>query len=131
MILLLAAAANLFSATTPNLSGAETSAEKAAMVQSVQKVASGGGGGGEKGVTDVMIISPAERANDIVQAFNYIQSHDVTSKVEVKLKNGSKINDILNIQMMPSGTLLIFKIQTLKGEVYRIVKIENIAEVEA
>lgn len=129
MILMLAAAANLFSATTPNLSNAETTAEKAAMVQSVQKVASGGGGG-DKGTADVMIISPAERASDIVQAFKYIQSYDVTSKVDVKLKDGSMITDILDIQMMPSGTLLIFKLQTLKGEIYRIVKIENIVEVQ-
>lgn len=126
MILLLAAAGNLFSAATPNLSQAEKSAANAATAQAVQEVASGGA---HKGVADVMVITPGERANDIVQSFNYIQSHDVTAKYEVKLKDGNVLSHILDIQMMPSGTLLVFKMQTMKGEVFRVIKIENISEV--
>lgn len=127
MILLLVAAGNLFSAATPNLSQAEQSASKAATAQAVQEVAEGSGT--HKGVADVMVITPGERANDIVQSFNYIQSHDVTANYEVKLKDGKILDKILDIQMMPSGTLLIFKMQTMKGEIFRVVKIENITEV--
>ncbi|NGX50164.1 MAG: hypothetical protein K1060chlam2_00005 [Chlamydiae bacterium] len=79
-----------------------------------------------KGQSEVMIITPASRAKDIHSAFQYLRTMSPATKIGVKLTDGSIISEILDINVMPGGTMIIFKINTMKGEKYRVVKIEQI-----
>ena len=79
-----------------------------------------------KGSTEMMIISPEGRAKDIQAAIQYLHQRVPTSKPTIKLTDGSSISGIISIDVMPGGTILIFKINSLKGVQYQIEKIENI-----
>jgi len=81
---------------------------------------------GATGQSEVMIINPESRAKDIQSAFKYLKQMSPATKIGVKLTNGSIITDILNMDVMPGGTMIIFRINTMKGEKYRVVKIEKI-----
>jgi len=80
----------------------------------------------KKGQSEVMIINPESRAKDLQSAFKYLREMSPATKIGVKLNNGSIITQILSMDVMPGGTMIIFKINTMKGEQYRVVKIENI-----
>ncbi len=79
-----------------------------------------------KGSTEMMIISPEGRAKDIQAALQYLKQRAPSSKPSIKLTDGSTISEILSIDVMPGGTILIFKTNSLKGVQYQIEKIENI-----
>lgn len=84
----------------------------------------------QKGSTEMMIISPEGRAKDIYAAIEFLKQHAPTSKPSVKLTNGGTITGIMSVDVMPSGTIIIFKIASLKGLKYQIEKIENIDTIE-
>lgn len=79
-----------------------------------------------KGSGEMMIISPEARAKDIQAAIKFFQQKVPTDKPMVKLKNGATISGIIEVDVMPGGTLLIFKITSLKGLKHQIENIENI-----
>ncbi|MEM8727763.1 MAG: hypothetical protein AAGE99_03540 [Chlamydiota bacterium] len=79
-----------------------------------------------KGIKEMMIIAPEGRANDIRAAIKFLQQKVPTDKPMIKLTNGKVITGIVNVDVMPGGTLLIFKISVLKGLKYQIEKIEDI-----
>ena len=79
-----------------------------------------------KGSTEMMIISPEGRAKDIQAAIKYLKLHAPTSQPKIKLSDGSTISGILSVDVMPGGTIVIFKVNSLKGVQYEIEKIENI-----
>ncbi|MCB1071483.1 MAG: hypothetical protein KDK96_00070 [Chlamydiia bacterium] len=79
-----------------------------------------------KGSTEMMIISPEGRAKDIQAAITFLQQKAPTDKPTIKLTNGKTLTGIVSVDVMPGGTLLIFKIASLKGLKYQIEKIENI-----
>lgn len=79
-----------------------------------------------KGPSDVMIISPDLRANDIKTAIEYLKQRSPTSKPKVELTNGTAITGILDVDVMPGGTILIFRVNSFKGMQYKVVKIEEI-----
>jgi len=79
-----------------------------------------------KGTTEMMIISPEGRAKDIQAAIKFLQQKAPTDKPTIKLTNGKTLTGIVSVDVMPGGTLLIFKIASLKGLKYQIEKIENI-----
>ena len=74
----------------------------------------------------VMIIPLEMRAKDFEEAFAYLRRMNATGKVIVKLHNGSQIVDILGIDRLPGGTMLVFKLNSVTGMKYHIVKIEEI-----
>ncbi len=76
--------------------------------------------------SDVMIISTEMRAKDFQKAFDYLKARAPASKIGVKLTNQSMIADIVKIDVMPGGTLIIFTTNTVKGLKYQIVKTEQI-----
>ena len=82
-----------------------TSAELAAMAKTHQNMQNGG-----KGSSDIMIISPESRAKDIQAAIKYLTMHVPTSKPSITLTSGAKITGIMDVDVMPGGTILIFKI---------------------
>jgi len=82
--------------------------------------------GQTKGQSEIMIISPEARAKDLLSAFQYLRKMSVATKLGVKLIDGSLISEILDMEVMPGGTMIIFKINSMKGQKYRVVKIESI-----
>lgn len=83
-----------------------------------------------KGSTEMMIISPEGRAKDIKAAIDFLKKNAPTTKPTLKMSNGSTLTGIMDVDVMPGGTVLIFKIASLKGIQYRIENIENIDSVE-
>ncbi|MCB1114927.1 MAG: hypothetical protein KDK71_00530 [Chlamydiia bacterium] len=80
----------------------------------------------QKGTSEMMIISPEGRAKDIEAAIAFLKKHAPSTKPSIKLTNGSILSGIINVNVMPGGTLLIIQIASLKGVQYQIEKIENI-----
>ena len=83
----------------------------------------------QEGVKDMMIISPEGRAKDIRAAIKFLQQKAPSETPVIQLINGHVLQGIIDIDVMPGGTLLIFKITSLKGSKYRVEKIENIDKI--
>src|SRR3989344_637004 len=121
ILLLLAASGMMGGPTNIDLKPAQKTVSQAVDKSIAASVAQQGSSGGDPAnkTPEVMLIQPGERSNDIVQAFNYIKIHSVTSKFEVTLTTGDLISNILSMQTMPSGTMIIFEVSTLQGNQYR------------
>lgn len=78
------------------------------------------------GQSEIMIIQPEMRAKDIDQAFKYLKQMNAAGKIGVKLKNGSTIYDILNMNVMAGGTIIIFQISSTQGQKLRAVNVEDV-----
>jgi len=78
------------------------------------------------GQSEIMIINPESRAKDLLSAIQFLKQRSPATKITVTLTDGSRISEILDVEAMPGGTLIIFKINTIKGQKYRVVKIENV-----
>ena len=78
------------------------------------------------GQSEVMIINPETRAKDIQDSFQYLKTMSPASKLAVKLLDGSAITEILDMKVMPGGTIIIFRTNTLQGQKFQLVKIEDI-----
>lgn len=80
----------------------------------------------QKQPSDVMIISPEMRAKDFAKAFDYLKTKAPATKIGIKLLDKSTISDIVKIDVMPGGTLMIFTVSTVKGLKYQVVKTEHV-----
>ena len=94
----------------------ETSAEQAGVAKLGQP----------QGPSEIMIIYPEARAKDLVSAFLYLKKMSVATQMGVKLIDGTVITGILDMEVMPGGTIVIIKINTMKGQEYRAIKTETI-----
>jgi len=83
----------------------------------------------ESGQSEVMIITPENRAKDFQAAIKFLNAHVPTTKPNIILKDGSKIQGIMDVDVMPGGTILIFKISSLKGVQYKVVNIEEVKSI--
>lgn len=79
-----------------------------------------------KGQNEIMIIAPEKRANDLLSAFHFLKKANAAAKIAVRLNDGSFITEILEMELMPGGTMIIFKMNSMKGQQYKVVKIEDI-----
>ena len=79
-----------------------------------------------RGATQVLLIEPAARAKDLASAFTFIHKANPSAKLSIKLSDGKVITNILSIDPMEGGTLVIFKLNTLHGVKYQVEKIENL-----
>ncbi len=79
-----------------------------------------------KGVSEIMVISPELRAKDLQAAIKFLNQHVPTSKPNITLRDGSKITSIMDVDVMPGGTILIFKVTSLKGLRYKVINIEEV-----
>lgn len=80
---------------------------------------------------EMMIISPEGRAKDIKAAIEFLKKRSPTTKPSIKMSNGSTITGILDVEVMPGGTVLIFQVASLKGIQYQVENIENINSIDA
>jgi hypothetical protein len=75
---------------------------------------------------EVMVISPQNRAQDFKEAFDYLKKIQTQSKITFTLKDHTKLSQVLDVLVMPGGTMLNFKINTVQGIQYQIIPIEDI-----
>ena len=76
--------------------------------------------------SEVMIIAPETRAKDLQEAFEFLKKMSPASKLAVKLINGNTIFEILDMVLMQGGTMIIFRINSIQGQKFQVVKIEDI-----
>ncbi|MCK4934562.1 MAG: hypothetical protein KAR79_03150 [Simkaniaceae bacterium] len=80
---------------------------------------------------EVMVITPLARAKDVKEAYQYIKTESASSPISITLKNGKILDNIIGINVMSEGTMVIFKLNTTKGVKLRIENIENILSLNA
>ena len=114
-----AAAQQTITATVNKQMAQETAASMAA------PQAAGGAPGGVIS-QEMMMIAPNDRASDFVQAYALLKQYNVASSIAVMMKDKTMIANIVDMQVMKNGTLIIFKMSTLQGEKYQLVKTEDI-----
>lgn len=120
-------AANLFSGATPQIKGPDPKAMLAKELEQMQaKDAAASQAKKEEETSDVLLITPEARALDYKQAFDLIRKEKAAVNVSFKLKNGKTISNILEMQVMGKGTLIIFKTNTTKGIQIIVSKVEDI-----
>ena len=79
--------------------------------------------------SEVMIIGPEMRAKDFQSAFDYLKNSNSAAKIFVKLKSGHSISEIISMEVMPQGTLIIFQTNTTQGLKHDVINIENIESI--
>jgi len=77
-------------------------------------------------ISPIMLIDPKTRASDFVQAYALVMKEKAGAKVIFKLMNGSELSNIMELTLMPGGSLILFKQSTTQGILYTFEKIENI-----
>ncbi|MCH9630148.1 MAG: hypothetical protein S4CHLAM37_01410 [Chlamydiia bacterium] len=76
--------------------------------------------------SEIMIIEPLARAQDFAEAYKYLHFHKSSSPVMFQLKNNKVLKNVLDVEIMKGGTLVIFTLNTTKGVKYEVVNIEDI-----
>lgn len=82
------------------------------------------------GGNEVLVITAQERASDIKHVFEFVQKNQGGMALALQLADGTTISNILNITVMPGGTLMIVQTNSMKGQIYEVVRTENIVEVK-
>ena len=78
---------------------------------------------------EVMIIDPSIRAQDFKEAFNYLSEYKAGAPLFFELQDKEKLYNVLDFSLMKGGTLVIFKLNTIQGLRYRVVKIEDLISI--
>ena len=75
-------------------------------------------------------INAKARADDYIQAFDMLRKEKTAGKVQFVLKDGSIITNIIDIQLMQQGSLMIFRFNSPQGIFLRVVALEEILRLE-
>ncbi len=75
-------------------------------------------------------IDAKTRADDYLQAFDMLRKEKSAAKVQFVLKDGSTITNILDIQLMQQGSLMVFRFNSPQGILLRVVGLEEISRLE-
>jgi hypothetical protein len=75
-------------------------------------------------------IDGKSRAHDYLQAFDLLKKEKTANKVQFVLKDNSLITNIIDIQLMEQGSLMVFRFNTTQGIRYRVVPLEEIVRLE-
>ena len=78
---------------------------------------------------EMMVIDPKDRAKDFKAAFDVLRINRDQTKITYFLEDKSQISGIMEIAILPGGTMLSFKMATTKGVIYRIVPVEQIKSI--
>jgi hypothetical protein len=76
----------------------------------------------------IMVIEPTKRSEDIKSIVELLRKDKPTSKIFFKLSNGI-INNVLEVQLMTNGTILLIKSSSLQGIKYNAILTEDILEI--
>lgn len=77
-------------------------------------------------VQSYMIIPPAARASDFVQAFDMLRKEKTAGKVYFQLSDGTAIANVIDMTLMPNSTLFLFRFNSSQGIRFQVVKVEDI-----
>lgn len=83
----------------------------------------------QSGSQEVMIINPEKRAQDFKAAFDLLKSQAQSEKIVFLLTDKSTISGIMEVSVLPGGTMLSFMINTTRGVKYKIIPIEQIQSI--
>lgn len=81
------------------------------------------------GTGEVLVITPLERANDIKHVFAFTEKNK-SLNLELVLNSGKVISQLIDVQVMPGGTILLVKSGTMKGDQYIVVRTEAIEDIK-
>lgn len=81
------------------------------------------------GLQDVMVINPDMRAKDFKAAFDILKVQDMKGHTTFFLEDGSHIDHILEVDILPGGTMISFRINTTRGIKYKVIPIEQIKSI--
>lgn len=99
---------------------AEKGAMDAITKQTMQKAIS------SPGTRDVMIVDPQLVSKDWVDAFRALNTKRI-SEIVFLLYDQSSITNVMDIEAMPGGYLMLFTVKTVQGPKYQIIKTSDIA----
>lgn len=74
---------------------------------------------------EMLVVSPLARSGDIKAAWNYFKKNKPTSKLIIHTKD-NQYSNIVDMDVMPGGTIIIIKTSTTSGEVYQLIPIEQV-----
>jgi len=75
-------------------------------------------------------VEPKARALDYLQAFTFLRQEKTPGKVVFFLKDGTSLTNIIDIQLMDQGSLLILRYNSGQGIKFRVLGLEEIARLE-
>ena len=78
---------------------------------------------------EVLVITPLERANDIKQVYEFTQKNKSLA-LNLVLNSGEVISNIIDVRVMPGGTIMLVKSGTMKGDQYMVVRTEAIEDIK-
>ncbi len=79
--------------------------------------------------SEMMVIDPKDRAKDFKAAFDILRINQTQSKITYFLEDKTQISGIMEVSILPGGTMLSFRLATTKGISYKIVPVEQIKSV--
>lgn len=127
MILLAAAAAQGILPMSPmDTSSVQKQVSKQELASAIQAQQQQHPGPSQKSPSQVMVITPQERALDLHEAYSYLKTYSPASQITVHLKDGKSFSDIMGMDVMKNGTMIIFKTNTVMGIKLRVVPIDEI-----
>lgn len=80
-------------------------------------------------VQNYMMISPSARALDYQTAFEQLRKEKTAGKVYFQLVDGSSIANIIDMNIMPNSTLIVFRFNSSQGVRFQVVKVEDILNI--
>ncbi|MBS0615144.1 MAG: hypothetical protein JSR58_01160 [Verrucomicrobia bacterium] len=75
-----------------------------------------------------IMIDLKQRATDYREAFELLKKEKGAAKVYFELAEGTKISNIIDMTLMSSGHLILFKFNTQQGIKQQVVPVEQIAQ---
>jgi hypothetical protein len=79
--------------------------------------------------SEMMVIDPKDRAKDFKAAFDILRINQTQSKITYFLEDKSQISGIMEVSILPGGTMLSFRLASTKGISYKIVPVEQIKSI--
>ncbi len=76
-----------------------------------------------------MLIPPAARAQDLLQAFEALKKEKTAAKLYFQLADGSILSGVIEMTPMSNSTLILFRLNTPQGIHLQIVKVEDILSI--
>ena len=83
----------------------------------------------EGNTKSIMMIEPEARARDYILAFDKLRGEIPPTKIYFQLEKQAPINNIMSVELMQNGTLMLFRLSTPKGASFKIVPIEDVIEI--
>ncbi len=81
--------------------------------------------GSDHSQTEKTVVEPKDRAEDFEEAFKALKRANPDAKIYA-IVEGQSVEDVVDLQVMPNGTLLVLTIRYGRQEETRVVKVEEV-----